>query len=83
MRYRVALSAAPVISTASVAGHSNAVATSATIPSRRMGCHVAPNPAAGTATTGGHHGPTLSTVSTPATTTATMVNGTQGRIHGR
>ena len=83
MMHRVALSAAPVISTASVAGHSNAVATRATVPSRRMGRHVAPNTAAGTATTGGHHRPALSTVTTPEITTATMVNGTQRRIHGR
>jgi len=83
MRYRVALNAAPVISTASVAGHSSAVATRATIPSRRMGCHVAPDAAAGIVTAGGHHGPAPSMVITPATTTAAMVKGAQRRIHGR
>ena len=83
MMHRVALSAAPVINTANVAGHSNAVATSATIPSRRMGRHVAPNAAAGIATTGGHHRPAPNTVTTPAPTTAAMVHGTQRRIHGR
>jgi hypothetical protein len=83
MMHRVALSAAPVISTATVAGHSSAVATRATMPSRRMVCNVYPNAAAGMATTGGHHAPALSTVTTPAPTTAAMVHGTQRRIHGR